>query len=469
MSAPPDRYGPRLMTALAVSKKRLVALIFLLLLVAAILLVAATSGLGKPGVPSGAVAVVDDVDDGEVSRDDYDRAMEQSAARLGLKEVPPPSDPQFEQLNDETMQGLLLAIWAEGEAEDRGIEVTDEDVQNELDEIQSSFRNEEEFARVVEQSKFCTEEEIANDVPPVECADVVEQGRLLALQRELSDAFAADAESAVSPEDVEDFYESNIESFETPATRSVRVILNEDAKQIEEAQAELGDTSPDDPDFEKTWKAVAQEYSQDQASKDRGGLLEGLVEGQGDPELDAEVFAAPVGELTGPFPTSRGTYLIQVVEETPASTQPLEEAAPAIEQQLTSARQQAQQAAVQNEFLEKWQRRTNCIDEVMMQFCDGFTPPEPEQIPGQPAQPEPAPVNSTSPIAPGTAATSIDGNTTPGLPQGPKVAVPETPAGAGALPPGAVPIGPGGAPTGAPPTGAPPTGAPPTGAPPATP
>jgi foldase protein PrsA len=450
------------MTSLPVSKKRLVALVFAVLLVAAIALVAATSGLGKPGVPSDAVAVVDGVDDGEVSRDEYDRAMEQSAARLGLKEVPPPTDPQYEQLNDETMQGLLLAIWAEGEAADRGIEVTDDDVQAELDEIESSFRNEEEFARVVEQSKFCTEEEIANDVPPIECADVIEQGRLLALQRELSDAFAAAGEGEVSDADIEEFYEANIESFQTPATRSVRVILNEDEKQVEDAVAELGDTTPDDPDFAKTWKAVAKKYSQDQASKDRGGLLEGLVEGQGDPELDAEVFGAPVGELSEPFPTSRGTYVIQVVEETPASTQPLEEASPAIEQQLTSARQQAQQQAVQNEFIEKWQRRTECIEEVMMQFCDGFVPPEPEQIPGQPPQPEPAAVNSTSPIAPGTATISIDGNTTTGLPQGPKVPIPETPAATGTLPPGSVPIGPDGAPTGAPPTGAPPTGAPAT-------
>jgi foldase protein PrsA len=445
------------MTALAGPKKRLVALVFALVLVGAILLVAATSGLGRPGVPGDAVAVVDDVDDGEVSRD---RAMEQSAARLGLREVPPPTDPQYEQLNAETMQGLLLEVWAEGEAADRGIEVTDDDVQAELDEIQNSFRNEEEFARVVEQSKFCTEDEIANDVPPAECADVVEQGRLLALQRALSDAFASSGEPEISDADVEEFYDANIESFQTPATRSVRVILNEDSKQVEKAQAELEGLAPDDPDFEKAWKAAATKYSQDQASKDRGGLLEGLVEGQGDPELDTEVFAAPVGELSEPFETSRGTYMIQVVEETPDSTQPLEEAAPAIEQQLTSARQQAQQTAVQNEFLEKWTRLTNCIDEVMMEFCSGFVPPEPEQIPGQPAQPEPAAVNSSSPIAPGTSTISIDGNTTPGLPQGPKVPAPEAPP-AGALPPGALPIGPGGAPTGAPPTGAPPTGAPP--------
>ena len=172
------------MKALTRSKKRVVAAVLALALVIVVGLVAATSGIARPGIPADAVAIVDDIDDGTVTRDDYDRGLEQSAARLGLKEVPPPSDPQFAQINDETMQGLLLAIWAEGEAADRGIEVTDTDVQAELDDIKKSFKDEAEFAKVVQQSKFCTEEEIANNTPPDQCVDVINQARLLALQRE---------------------------------------------------------------------------------------------------------------------------------------------------------------------------------------------------------------------------------------------------------------------------------------------
>ena len=431
------------MTALPGAKKRVLAIVLALALIIVIALVAATSGLGHPGIPSGSVAVVDGVDNGDVTRDDYDRALEQSAARLGLQEVPPPSDPQYAQINDETMQGLLLAIWAEGEVKDRGIEVTDADVQAELDDIQKGFKNEAEFAKVVKQSKFCTDEELANDTPPIECADVVNQGRLLALQRKLSDAFAVDPQ--ISDSEVEDFYEANKSSFETPATRTARVILNEDQKQVEAAKAELEGLSPDDPDFEKKWQAAAKKYSQDQASKDRGGLLEGLVEGQGDPQLDEQVFGATVGELVGPFKTDRGYYLVEVTEETPASTQPLEDAADAIKQQLVSARQQALQTEIQNDFIVKWQRQTKCIDEVMMQFCSGYVAPEAETVPGQPEAAKPAAVNSSSPIEPGTATLSIDGTTTPGLPQGPKVPPSATPTPTG-LPEGAIPVGPDGAP-----------------------
>jgi hypothetical protein len=144
--------------ALTASKKRVAALVLALALIVVVALVGATSGLGHPSVPGDAVAEVDGVDDGTVTRDAYEHALDQSIARLGLKEVPPPSDPQYEQINDETMQGLLLAIWAQGEADDRGITISDDDVQAELDDIGKSFKTKEEFAKVATQSKFCTEE-----------------------------------------------------------------------------------------------------------------------------------------------------------------------------------------------------------------------------------------------------------------------------------------------------------------------
>lgn len=462
----PARYPLALVAGLTAQKKRLVAFVLALALAIAVILAAATIGLGRPGVPSDAVAIVDGVDNGTVTDDDYQRGLEQSAARLGLDAPPEVGSPEFAQVNDETMQGLLLAIWAEGEANDRGLEVTETDVQDELDQIQEGFQNEKEFAQVVRQSKFCTQEEIEADIPPVECADVVEQGRLLALQRLLSEAFSSEPE--VTDEDVQRFYENNLDSFKTPNTRSARVILSQNQAQVEKAQADLAGLSPDDEGFAQAWEKAATQYSQDQASKDRGGLLEGLVEGQGDPQLDEQVFSATEGELVGPFETDRGFYLIEVVDSTPENTQSLEEADPGIRQQLVAARQQAEQTEVQNDFVSKWTRRTICVSDVEMQFCSGFVPPEPEPVPGQPAPAEPAAVNSTSPIEPGTGTLALDGSTQTGLPQGPKVPAPPTPdpaAGLEGLPPGAVPVGPDGAPA----TGAPPSGAPPSGAPPATP
>ncbi len=442
------------MTALTASKKRLVIIVLSAVVIVALILAAATAGLGRPGVPSDAVAIVDHVDNGVVTHDAYEHALDQTVAQLGLKDVPPPSDPQYAQINDQTMQGLLLAIWARGEAHDLGIDVTDQDVQDQLDSIKKSFKSEAEFTKVVQQSKFCTDAEIKANTPPEQCADVQNQARLLALEQKLTDAW--NKTPTVTDQDIQDFYDANKSSFETPAQRSVRVILNKDQQQVNAAKQKLQGLSPDDPAFAKTWQQTAAKYSQDQASKDRGGLLEGLVKGQGDPQLDDQVFSAPVGQLVGPFKTDRGYYLIEVVDDKPASTQPLDDAKAAIKQQLVQARQQAQQQQIQNDFIDKWKRRTECIPAVMMQFCDGYVPPETTT----PGAPTPPPVQSTSPIAPGTATFSVDGTTQTGLPQGPKVAISKQAAAAAAAAAGGVPTGavPSGA---APATGAPRPRAPP--------
>jgi foldase protein PrsA len=431
-------------TGLSASRKRQVGLALLLALAIAVLVVALTSGLGRSGVPSGAVAIVDGVDDGTISNEDYERALDQTAARLGLEQAPAPGTPEFEQANDETMQGLLLAIWAQGEIDDRGLEVTDASVQDELTQIEDSFQNEREFRRTVRDARFCTEEELAAETPPAECEDVIGQARLIALQRKLTEAFTTEPE--VTDADVERFYESNAETFQTPATRSVRVILNEDEAEVEAAREQLDGLSPDDESYAKAWRQAAAEFSQDQASEDRGGLLEGLVEGQGDPQLDEQVFSATAGELVGPVETDRGFYLIQVVDETEPTTQSLEQADPNIRQQLVAARQQTQQADVQSRFVAKWTRLTVCDSSVEMVFCSNFVAPEPEPVQGQEAVEAPA-VVSNSPIEPGTATFSADGLTQTGLPQGPSGLEGDPAAAAdGQLPPGAVPVGPDGAP-----------------------
>ena len=60
--------------------------------------------------------------------------MKQAAKTLGLKEVPPTTTTRStSSLLDQAMQELLLPIWVEGEAEERGITVSDEDVDEEFD------------------------------------------------------------------------------------------------------------------------------------------------------------------------------------------------------------------------------------------------------------------------------------------------------------------------------------------------
>ena len=78
--------------------KRKLAIFLAVILVAVVALVAATSGLGQPGLPDGDVAYVDGVDNGDITQDDLDAGLAQAAAQGGLKEVPATDDPQYQSL-----------------------------------------------------------------------------------------------------------------------------------------------------------------------------------------------------------------------------------------------------------------------------------------------------------------------------------------------------------------------------------
>lgn len=405
--------------------KRRAAIIFAVVLAIVVVLVGAKTGIGDPGIPDGDVVVVDDVDDGKISKQQFDAAMEQAAAQAGLKKVPAEDNPQYEQLRNQALQGLILAVWVRGEAADRDISVTQEDIDEELKRIKDqNFKNEKEFQKFVKQAKFSDE-------------DVQNQVELTLLRNRLESEIVSDQE--VSDKEIKVYYETNEQQFKQPASRDVRVILNEDKKKAEQAKQQL-----EQDDSTKSWEKVAKKLSEDQASKDRGGLLEGLVQGQGDPQLETEAFGAGEGELVGPFKTDRGFYVIQVTAVNEESTQPLDEVREAIKQQLASVRQQQVAADFQADFVDKWTPRTFCLPDYTIELCRDYVAPEPEVAEGQPTPP---PVQSTRPIAPGTAAIPLDGAPQRGLPQGPT----QPPSEEGATPPpGTMPIGPDGQPAGTP-------------------
>ena len=521
--------------------KRLVALIFGFVLVALAAFVIIGRGSVGEGSPPGdeGVAEVQGVEDGIVTQEDLDALLTRVAEQQGLKKPPPSDDPQFPQFRDQALGEALLPLWIRGEAEDRGLTVTDTEIEDRTQEIvDQNFGSPKEFEDFVLEQGFCTEEEL-EDGEPTECQGVQDEVEVMILAEDLQEdvvppilaavasgqppeqslidsvphdeleayydentdqfedekgevrpfeevepeiATAILAEEAVPQEEVEDFYEENIDQYEVPETRDVRVIQNQDEAKVEDAIAEL-----EQDDSEKSWDAVAKKYSQDPVSKDRGGLLEGVVEGQspGGPAFDEAVFAASEGEIVGPIETDNGFYGAQVVKITESETTPLADVQTQIRQQLATEKQTDLVSQFEEDFIAKWTEFTVCDEEIANDRCVNFEPPNPRSCDGIPPLPEdcpPAPdplaCNEDLAEAQGCAAPAISRK--PKAPDAPAISDPLTNLAQGPFPPpqpqlpgalpGAIPGGaiPGGAvpPTGAPPTGAPPTGAPPTGVPP---
>lgn len=401
-------------------------------------------GLGEPSVPDDAIAVVEDAPEGTgtITKQDFDRALEQSAARAGVQEVPKPGTQEYENLKDQALSDLLDSVWIQGEAEELGISTSDQEVARQLEQIkQQNFRSEKEFQQFLEESGFSE-------------ADVDERVRLQILSNEIQTR-VTEASGSVSNSEIEQFYEASKAQFEQPETRDVRLVLNRDRAKVKQAQAALEQDSSN-----KTWREVARKYSTDPTSRSNGGLRPSLSEGLVEQPLDREIFDAPLNELVGPIRTPLGFYVFEVEKVTPARTQPLNrQLRDQIRQQLLQQRQQNEFSSFVDDYGSKWQSRTFCAPDYRTERCANFpgtahptnAPPGcyEESPRGGPPPACPAPVTLLAPAEPGTVTLLTPQGTR--LPQRPIPAGLQQPQQTGL--PGAVP--------GAPPTAAPGGAAPP--------
>jgi foldase protein PrsA len=417
------------------------------LLIAIFVVVAIAQGIGHPSIPSDAIAVVEDAPNGTVTKEEFNRVLAQTAAGQQLKEVPAPTDPAYQQLADAAQANALLSRWVEGEAADRGIEVADREVDQQLQQIitQQFGGKQDDFDKYVIQAGFCTDQE--QQTKPLSCADVQKQVRLMLISDRIQAAVLPD-NPPVSSDEVKAYYDANLAQFKQPETRDVRVILT---KTEDDANAALAALQKDDSDG--SFADVAKQYSIDDATKSTGGLRQGVVAGQSEPALDTQIFSATQGDLVGPFKGDAGFYVIDVQKITPATTTSLSDATDQIKQTLVAARQQEIAQTFQTNFQTKWVARTFCADGYRIDRCANAEPVA-STCTAEVAESQgcPAPVPSTKPIAPGTA-TVFGAAQTPGLPQGPVQPTPTVPA--GATTPGLTPVPGGAAPQTAPPQTAP--------------
>jgi foldase protein PrsA len=411
---------------------------FISLLAAAAVLPVAIAGCGND-VPSGAVAKIDDA---VIKKEEFDHWLAAAAAGqqppgvggevalpdppeftecIAAKEKQPappgaqkPTDSQlkeqcqqeFDSLKEQVMQFLISAEWIQQEADARDIEISDEEVQKQFeDQKKQSFPNEKDYQDFLKSSGQ-TEE------------DLLFRVKLDVLSNKVREEII-EGKGDVSDEDLAQYYEDNKERFAQPERRDLNVVLTKNEARATEALQAL--------ESGQSFKAVAKEFSIDEASKTQGGKLPAVAKGQQEKAFDDAIFAAERGELTGPVKTQFGWYVFEVTKVTEASQQSLEDAKETISNLLKSENEQEALDSFIEDFREKYKDETQCADDYVVEDCDNASDEE----------------TATGPASGGS----------------PQVAPPQ-----GGAPPGAVP--PGAVPQGVPPQGAPPQGAPPQGAPP---
>ncbi len=353
--------------------KRNLAILFGATLVLTVAIVAAAVGVGHPSVPSDDVAVIDDanidvpglVQDGHISKTNFDRFLLQTAKQTGVQTVPQPSDPQYKQIKDQAMQTALQIAWIVGQGNRQGIDLTDTEVQHSYQQIKSQFKTQAEYVKARDQAGL-TE------------ADVLERARLQLLQNKIQDQIQSSV-GDVSTDDARKYYDANKSQFTQPAKRTIRIVQNNDAHQINLAYQAL---RTDDSDA--NWKKVAAQYSTDPTSKDKGGLRADVQPGSFQQPLDDDIFKAPLNEIQGPVHTSTGNFVFEVKSATPEQVQGFDDTATAasggpsgkvsdqIKQTIKTQRQQDALTAFGTHFRDYWTNLTQCGSDYLVIGCDNF-------------------------------------------------------------------------------------------------
>lgn len=318
----------------------------LLALVAMLAFAAAgCGGGGDEDVPDDAVAVVDGQ---SVTRTSYDALVAQARKTFEdqKREFPKAGTAERKQLTDQAVEFLVQRQQFEQQAADKGIEVTDQDVENRLKQIkQQYFGGDEKKYEQQLKDQGLTDAQVRADVR----AQVVSEKLFNEVTKGIK----------VTDADVNKHYRDNIQQYSTPEQREVRHILVKTRAQANRIYDQLKAGG--------NFAALAKRHSQDPSSKDNGGKIT-ISKGQTVAPFDQTAFLLKQGVISRPVKTEYGFHIIEPVSEVKeATTRPLNKALRnQIRPQLLQQRRE--------EAMNTWVQGLSKQYEDKISYASGFAP-----------------------------------------------------------------------------------------------
>lgn len=185
------------------------------------------------------------------------------------------------------------------EAEKEGITVSDEEIQEEIDQLIEMYGGEEAFEQVIASNNI-DEAGLEEDIETYELTS-----KLMALTIDITD------------EEITTYYEENKESYNQAEEVEASHILLEDEATAKEVLKKL----KDDGDFAE----LATEYSTDTTSSANGGSLGSFGKGEMVAEFEGAAFAMAIDEISEPIKSEHGYHIIKVTGKTEAKEVTLED------------------------------------------------------------------------------------------------------------------------------------------------
>jgi peptidyl-prolyl cis-trans isomerase C len=211
----------------------------------------------------------------------------------------------------------------------RKVEVTDAEVDSNLQQMQKQFPNEAEFKKALA-ARGMTVEKLRSDAR---------------IDMSINKMMEAEVSSTPPPTDaqVREFYDKNPDKFkQDEAVRASHILIPADEKADDATKAKA---RAEAENVLKQLKAggdfaeLAKKYSKD-GSAAQGGDLNFFTKGQMVPAFDQAAFAMKPGQMSDIVTTPFGYHIIKVTERRPASTVPFEQVSDRIKEYLTGQQKQ---------------------------------------------------------------------------------------------------------------------------------
>jgi peptidyl-prolyl cis-trans isomerase D len=139
--------------------------------------------------------------------------------------------------------------------------------------------------------------------------------------------------ATISDTQLKEQYQANIQQYEVPNQVHVQHILFKTVGQPDAAVEEIRKKAEDVLKQAKKgakFDELAKKYSEDPGSKDKGGDLGWIRQGQTVPEFEKTAFSMAPGQISDLVKTQYGFHIIKVLEKQNAHTKPFEEVKDAI-------------------------------------------------------------------------------------------------------------------------------------------
>jgi foldase protein PrsA len=258
----------------------------------------------------------------------------------------------FTSLSGQVMDFLIKAYWFQADAHKAGVKITDAQVQKALDTAKKG-----QFSTAAQFQTFLTSSGQT-------LADVTYRVKVQQIYSKL----LAKHPTTVSDAAIAAYYAAHRAQFGTPQSRNMRIVLAKSEAEALKAEALLKHGA--------SWKTIAKKYSIDPTTKNNGGVLTNVTEGQQDQALSSAAFSASKNQILGPIHGQFGWYVLQVTGITPATARTLAQSSTLIKQTLQQQLQTAAENAVTNQAKKDWLAKTKCRPLYSMADCAGYKAPK---------------------------------------------------------------------------------------------